>query len=961
MQVKDELRVLVEAEVARAIENFKKLSGGIDESEQKSLSLGEALDSLSKKSLIISGVIGGAGIAAIKFAGENEKLKLSLKNMLGSADEASAVFEEWRRLGSSPGLSSDEVFSLGKAMVNMGHDTEYATSTMTMLGNVAAGTGVSFSEISSSFERTRAVGNLTSRDLVKLQQQGIPIVKQLAKEMGVSEESVRSLAANGKISFADFERALKSMTVPGGQFAGMMDELSGTVLEKFSSAADDAKQALASFGEMLLPLATDVLSAASSFLTGISELDEGTKKIILGLGGLVVVSGPAITAIKGIGSALAFLTANPIILGIAGVAAGLGLIITVFSDVNKKLESAAKDYDMSLKSMAKSNQDLIRNGNFAEVSRQIRGLSIEMHKAAVETGNYTAAAEAAQKVIDLQRRLDYITRQADDAARHTVHKVRELVEILERPINPNYSPTSWVDEELDLVFASESRKFEVFFDTLRATTNREVRDLLEIGNEAWGEAIASKSSDAMIQVLKNLTGRTPKAQAEIDRLWKEISELNSGKTITPLVTVTPPSVTNTSNTKKRWEEWFGEITNVDPSLFGDSGAKAAELYIADFKRGLTAQESIAEALGEELDIAKILRSRQADVQNALVELLSIDPSQINMPFEILDASIQGLINSYEELGEKAKKIEDTEGILKKLREEVRGLKEDQYELAIATMTAAGATAEQIEEARKLIKEIKELKEKTDELKFSYKEFFGNMAQQFASISLSSLNTELSAIGEAFAKGEFAAENLTDALANMALQILNQLPNMFLQAGLQLISQGQWPLGLGFIVAAGASSLVSGYVNGKVNVSSNSQGNDYHVSEITPNAHGNAFNAFGIVPYAHGGAFTNQIVNRPTYFRYGDKFGVMGEDGPESIMPLRRMSNGDLGVAASGGGAEVTVNIINNSGADVRKEETERADGGKDITVIIGDMINNHILSGGADRPMTRFGVHPKGV
>ena len=147
MQITDELRVLVEAEVARAIENFKKLSEGVDDSEKKTLSLGEALDSLSKKSLIISGVFGGAGIAAVKFAGENEKLKLSLKNMLGSAQEASIVFEEWRQLGNSPGLSTDEVLSLGRAMIHTGNSAEYATQTMQMLGNVAAGTGLSFGEI----------------------------------------------------------------------------------------------------------------------------------------------------------------------------------------------------------------------------------------------------------------------------------------------------------------------------------------------------------------------------------------------------------------------------------------------------------------------------------------------------------------------------------------------------------------------------------------------------------------------------------------------------------------------------------------------------------------------------------------------------------------------------------------------------------------------------------------------
>jgi len=206
---------------------------------------------------------------------------------------------------------------------------------------------------------------------------------------------------------------------------------------------------------------------------------------------------------------------------------------------------------------------------------------------------------------------------------------------------------------------------------------------------------------------------------------------------------------------------------------------------------------------------------------------------------------------------------------------------------------------------------------------------------------------LSQLGEAFAKGEFAAENLTQALTNMAQQILNQLPSMFLQAGLQLIAQGQWAMGLGFIAASGTSAFISGYVNGR--------------TSPKENAHGNVFDANGIVPFAHGGTFTNQIVSNPTYFRYGGKFGVMGEAGPESIMPLRRMANGDLGVAASGNGTKVTVNIINNAGADVRQEESTDGEDNKQIDVIIGQLVNNHISSGKADKAMARFGSRPVGV
>ncbi|ASK20705.1 tape measure protein [Halomonas sp. N3-2A] len=50
---------------------------------------------------------------------------------------------------------------------------------------------------------------------------------------------------------------------------------------------------------------------------------------------------------------------------------------------------------------------------------------------------------------------------------------------------------------------------------------------------------------------------------------------------------------------------------------------------------------------------------------------------------------------------------------------------------------------------------------------------------------------------------------------------------------------------------------------------------------------------GVQAFANGGAFTNQVVSSPTLFNMG----LMGEAGPEAIMPLTRHSNGSLGVRA----------------------------------------------------------------
>lgn len=70
------------------------------------------------------------------------------------------------------------------------------------------------------------------------------------------------------------------------------------------------------------------------------------------------------------------------------------------------------------------------------------------------------------------------------------------------------------------------------------------------------------------------------------------------------------------------------------------------------------------------------------------------------------------------------------------------------------------------------------------------------------------------------------------------------------------------------------------------------------------ANGAAFQGGNVVPFANGG-----VVGGPTTFPMsGGRTGLMGEAGPEAIMPLKRGKDGKLGVVAEGGGA---VNITQN--------------------------------------------------
>lgn len=129
------------------------------------------------------------------------------------------------------------------------------------------------------------------------------------------------------------------------------------------------------------------------------------------------------------------------------------------------------------------------------------------------------------------------------------------------------------------------------------------------------------------------------------------------------------------------------------------------------------------------------------------------------------------------------------------------------------------------------------------------------------------------------------------------------------------------------------------------------------------ADGAAFDTGGVQKFARGGAFTNQIVNEPVLFKFAQGTGMMGEAGPEAIMPLTRDSSGNLGVrSSSDGSGKVDIVINNYSGQQVQKQETMDNRGNRRVEVTIGDINAGEISRSGSasQRAVTAtFGLPPQ--
>lgn len=106
-----------------------------------------------------------------------------------------------------------------------------------------------------------------------------------------------------------------------------------------------------------------------------------------------------------------------------------------------------------------------------------------------------------------------------------------------------------------------------------------------------------------------------------------------------------------------------------------------------------------------------------------------------------------------------------------------------------------------------------------------------------------------------------------------------------------------------LAARAAAQEVFGWISSAIGLF----GSGYNAGNpMAPQAKGNAFARGNVTPFANGG-----IVTRPTIFPMARGMGLMGEAGPEAVMPLRRGRDGKLGVSAARSNV-----VIENHGAPV---------------------------------------------
>jgi phage-related minor tail protein len=128
-----------------------------------------------------------------------------------------------------------------------------------------------------------------------------------------------------------------------------------------------------------------------------------------------------------------------------------------------------------------------------------------------------------------------------------------------------------------------------------------------------------------------------------------------------------------------------------------------------------------------------------------------------------------------------------------------------------------------------------------------------------------------------------------------------------------------------------------------------------IAGATGSAHGNVFAGGRIIPFARGGVVDSPLIAPMALF---------GEAGPEAIVPLKRGADGNLGIAASGGGnwkppAPANVVIHNYTGAQPTVSRNRNGDVTIMLKKALDGMVEDSISNGAGGRALKRdWGIKP---
>lgn len=490
-------------------------------------------------------------------------------------------------------------------------------------------------------------------------------------------------------------------------------------------------------------------------------------------------------------------------------------------------------------------------------------------------------------------------------------------------------------------------------------------------------------SDESRKVMIENEARAVKALADA----KE-AEAKKGRKSSPLDTREVQTVKNSlAELNAEYDGYYKRVTTL-----GTSGVVSAEATFASQKAILEAQKK---AVSESYDAQiSAIKSLQANKKNSASQSISLDnqlskaesdravalekidakqdalaakeqgridkrTASISAYKAALDAQVSNLQDEGARAADGVGRGDQAAALAKQLNENDRAFAKQQRTLAKSfgegniDVTEYRENLQNLQDTHtamteQLLKNNEDIRASNEDWTNGFTRAIENAAEEsrnFASMTNQAVSGAFNSMGDAL--GNFVTTGKLD-FKSLASSIISDMAKIAAKAATNAALSSLFQIGASYFTGGVSSGL------GPATMSGSSE----YGQITTVQEKGGAWSG-GTQFFANGGAFTNSIVSSPTSFAMnGGKKGVMGEAGPEAILPLARTSDGSLGVrfvgsadqSQSSSGVVVYVSVTSD-GTTSETNDSNYTGFGKEL----GDFVDSRIrtlqaksLSAGGD-------------
>lgn len=250
-------------------------------------------------------------------------------------------------MGLAQGTALDMASTFGDMGTSMGQTRAEASEMSTSLVQLAADMA-SFKNISTDRAAT-ALTAIYTGETEALKSLGIVMTQANLEAFALSQGITTQISAMSQAEQVQLRYQYVMAQTANAQ--GDFVRTGGSLANQSRKLVQSIKQLGESFGKLLLPVVTNVVTTIQGAVQWLTEDDSGLKNVILTIAGLVAAIGPlllvggqVIKLIDNIKNALTVLMAHPAILGITAAAAALGFLAVKLGSVDEEAIRASDAY-----------------------------------------------------------------------------------------------------------------------------------------------------------------------------------------------------------------------------------------------------------------------------------------------------------------------------------------------------------------------------------------------------------------------------------------------------------------------------------------------------------------------------------------------------------------------------------------------------------------------------------------